>query len=328
MASLETLPADQRAVLALLLRQGRTYEQIAKLLKIDRAAVRSRALAAVAALAVSEPADDASASLAASETADLVSAAQRTELSDYLLGQLSPQATERVRAQLFGAPAQLRWARAAASELASLSSVPLESLPRAPLTKPSSRRGGAILLALVAVIVVVIVLIALLNGGSSKPSTTSTRRSSATVTSTTAAGSQRSSATSQTQTSSTGSPAKLDIVAQVNLLSQEPAYPSAVGVAQIVRVGTKTGIVLVAQGMPANPANEYYAVWLSSTPSDSRFLGFLPQILTKTGELRAYQGLQAADARYSKLLVTLETQVHPTLPGKIVLEGAFKLPSS
>ena len=50
MASLESLPADQRAVLQLVLQRGRSYDDIATLLSIDRAAVRQRALSALDAL--------------------------------------------------------------------------------------------------------------------------------------------------------------------------------------------------------------------------------------------------------------------------------------
>jgi hypothetical protein len=326
MATVETLPADQRAVLSLLLQRGRSYEQIAKLLRIDPAAVRSRALAAVAALAASEPADGANAALAAGESAKLLTAEQRAQVSDYLLGQLSPEAAAQTRAQLARSPVQLRWARAAAWELAALSSAPLESLPRASLAKPSSRRGGAILLALVAAIAVAVVLVALLSGGSATHHKTTGRQSSSTVASNAGTGAQQSSTAAQTQASSTSSATKLDILAQVNLLSQDPSYASALGVAQIVRVGTTNGMVLYAKGMPANPAGEFYAVWLSSAPTESRFLGFVPERLTKTGDLKGDTVLQPTDARYTKLLVTLETQSQPTVPGKVVLEGAFTLP--
>ena len=44
MGSLETLPPDQRAVLDLVLQRGRSYDDIARLLAIDRAAVRGRAM--------------------------------------------------------------------------------------------------------------------------------------------------------------------------------------------------------------------------------------------------------------------------------------------
>ncbi len=50
MASLDSLPPDQRAVLQLVLQRGRSYDDIAQLLSIDRAAVRDRALAAFDAL--------------------------------------------------------------------------------------------------------------------------------------------------------------------------------------------------------------------------------------------------------------------------------------
>ena len=45
-----SLPADQRAVLELVLQRGRNYDQIARLLSVDRAGVRQRALAAFDAL--------------------------------------------------------------------------------------------------------------------------------------------------------------------------------------------------------------------------------------------------------------------------------------
>jgi hypothetical protein len=333
MATVDSLPADQRAALSLLLQQGRSYEQIANVLSIDRVAVRGRALAAIAALA-----DHVSAALAASESANLLTEAERAELSDYLLGQVSPEEAERMRAQLAHSPVQRRWARAAAWELASLSTAPLESLPRAPRTKPGSRRRGASLLALVAAIVVAIVLIALLSSSGSKRSAASAQRSSTTTSKTatpgktatsgkTTTGARQSSTAARTRTSATSSSAKLGIVAQLNLLSQQRAYASAVGVAQIVRTGASTGLMLVAQRMPANPANEYYAVWLSNTASDSLFLGFLPKRLTATGDLNADAVLQTSDSRYSKLLVTLETPTHSTVPGTVVLEGPFKLPS-
>jgi hypothetical protein len=119
MATVDTLPADQRAVLSLVLDRGLAYDQIAKLLKLDPAAIRGRALAALAALG---PADE-------------VGATGRAELSDYLLGQLSGQAAQRARAQLAASPLQLRWARSTARELAALSSAPLESIPWA-IAKP------------------------------------------------------------------------------------------------------------------------------------------------------------------------------------------------
>jgi hypothetical protein len=51
MGRLDTLPADQRAVLGLLLRQGKSYDELSELLRLDPSAVRERAHAALTALA-------------------------------------------------------------------------------------------------------------------------------------------------------------------------------------------------------------------------------------------------------------------------------------
>src|SRR6202020_636984 len=43
MPSLDNLPGDQRAVLEMVLARGRSYDEIARLLSLDRAKVRERA---------------------------------------------------------------------------------------------------------------------------------------------------------------------------------------------------------------------------------------------------------------------------------------------
>ena len=72
MAVLDLLAPDQRAVVGLVLQQGRSYQEIADLLGISRSAVRARAHAGLATLAPPDaevPADEAAA------------------LADFLLGQ-------------------------------------------------------------------------------------------------------------------------------------------------------------------------------------------------------------------------------------------------
>src|SRR5688500_20352168 len=56
MSPLAALAPDQRAVLELLLRQGRDYAELSELLGLPEAGVRSRAHAALAALAPDRPA--------------------------------------------------------------------------------------------------------------------------------------------------------------------------------------------------------------------------------------------------------------------------------
>jgi hypothetical protein len=72
MASLDSLNDGQRAVLQLLLRQGKSYDDIARLLKSEPGSIRTRARGAVAAVGPD-----------AGEIGD----ERRDEISDYLLGQ-------------------------------------------------------------------------------------------------------------------------------------------------------------------------------------------------------------------------------------------------
>jgi Sigma-70, region 4 len=103
MATIDSLPPDQRAVLQLVLQRGRSYDEIANLLSIDRAAVRQRALDALEALT---PAGADSA------------AAERSLITDYLLGQLPAGVADQVHALLATSAADNQWARALSRELA------------------------------------------------------------------------------------------------------------------------------------------------------------------------------------------------------------------
>jgi hypothetical protein len=125
MTSVESLPADQRAVLELVLRRGRTYDEIAQLLSVDRAGVRQRALSALDALG-----PDAG-----------VPAERRALITDYLLGALPPRVTEQVRERLGTSPAERAWARVIAAELEPISSRPLPEIPSgagAPVAAPEA----------------------------------------------------------------------------------------------------------------------------------------------------------------------------------------------
>src|SRR5207302_6948951 len=113
MGSLDTLTPDQRAVLDLVLQRGRSYDEIARLLGIDRAAVRARALAAFDELGP--------------ETE--IASESRALITDYLLGQLPERAAEQVRDRLAKAPEERAWARVVASELRPMANKPLPEIP-------------------------------------------------------------------------------------------------------------------------------------------------------------------------------------------------------
>ncbi len=118
MASLDSLPADQKAVLSLVLQRGRSFDQIATLLSVDRAAVRERALQAFDALGPESSVDP----------------LQRGLITDYLLGQLPPTVAGRVHDSLAVNPPERAWARVVAAELAPLAAKPLPEIPAATAT--------------------------------------------------------------------------------------------------------------------------------------------------------------------------------------------------
>jgi hypothetical protein len=334
MASIENLPPDQRAVLDLVLRRGRSYDEIAKQLSIDRAGVRQRALAALDALG----------------PPTRVPAERRALITDYLLGALPASVAAEVREHLSQSASERAWARAVSSELQGIAEHPLPDVPSeagtpvrsdsearspapaeaastegAPATdataaeagpaaspaRASSRRGGALLLAVASVIVVVVVLLLVLPGGGHKPAPTASRA---------AAGSTGSTGT----TGQTGTTSAAKVVAQINL-KPPSGGSSPVGIAEVIAAQGQFGVAIAAQGLSANskhPANAY-AVWLYNSPSDSKILGFVNPAVGKNGQLKTAGGLPTNASHYQKLLVTLETKSNPKTPGTIVLEGAL-----
>jgi hypothetical protein len=332
MGSLDSLPADQRAVLQLVLQRGRSYDDIAKLLSIDRAAVRQRALGALDALGP--------------ETG--VPAESRALITDYLLGQLPPSVSQTTRDRLAESPADRAWARVVASELTPMATGPLPEIPveatrSEPVAAPaavaahdddgddvasrsglpsggppperrSSRRGGALVLGLAALAVVVaVVLIIVLSGGSSnKPST---QASTTPPTTTTAAGS-----TGTSTSGSTTSTTATKVIGQINLTPPESSSKAA-GIAEILQQGKTKGIAIVAQGVPPNTKHDAYAVWLYNSAADSQLLGFVNPGVGTNGRLSTAGALPTGAGRFKELVVTLETQAKPKQPGTIVLQG-------
>jgi hypothetical protein len=120
------LPPDQRAVLEMILRHGRDYGEIARLLSVDRAAVRQRALSAVDALS----------------PAPLIAGSRRALITDYLLGQASPRLSADTRRRLAASASERAWARQVASALEPLSSEPLPEIPGS-LAEPIPPLGSA-----------------------------------------------------------------------------------------------------------------------------------------------------------------------------------------
>jgi hypothetical protein len=126
MASIDDLPPDQRAVLELVLGAGRGYDEIAKILSIDRAGVRERALAGLDTLGPQTR----------------VPPERRGLITDYLLGALPERVSEQVREHLAQSASERAWARAVASELQGIAREPLPEIPSE--TPETSASAGAV----------------------------------------------------------------------------------------------------------------------------------------------------------------------------------------
>lgn len=358
MTALDDLPADQRAVLELVLARGRDYDEIAALLQLDRAAVRERALGALDALGPQTGVDP----------------VRRALITDYLLGQLPAAVGDEVYRRLAREDGERAWARVVASELTAIAVGPLPEIPPArgateapvgaageppgaaeaqpeptpapsrarqpaagifegPASRRSSRRGGAVLLAAGAVIVIVVVVIVVLaTGGSSKAPTATTSASTGSTTSASTGSTTSTAAGTSTGTGSTASGAT--VPAGASNFVAEPLVPATKGskAAGIAATFTESGqhwLALVARNLPANDTQSghqtYYAVWLTNATGHSVLLGFAPTV-TSNGRLEtAQEGLAAGDSAYKDIILTLETTQHPSTPGTIVIGGPFEL---
>lgn len=317
MAPVDSLPADQQAVLQLLLRQRRSYAQIAGVLKISDAAVRERAHGALTALGPPEAG---------------LSARRRAEIGDWLLGQADDDERADTRALLDRSEQARAWAGAVASELAPLggdrvpevpgaaerpapgaaaeqpapgaaatASAPLaaDAPARAAARPRSSRVGGAVLLALLALVAVVVVV--LVTRGSDDDG-----------------GSDRAASTTSTQ----GEAPQSRAVAQVNLRAPDGApAPRALGVMQVLRVDGQLAVNAIFEGLPRPKAkNVGYGIWLSTPGGDRKWLGFV-NTADEQGRLLVQGRFDENVTAYRDVLLTRETRRDPPRPGTVYLRG-------
>jgi hypothetical protein len=131
---LETLAPDQRAVLELLLRRGRSYSELSGLLGIPEAGVRTRAHAALEALAGDRPAPQ----------------GEDGAVADWLLGQQDEPEARRTRDAIAGIPTWRAWAAEVAGRLGEVEGASVPEVPEAAdddaptgRTRPSKRPAAA-----------------------------------------------------------------------------------------------------------------------------------------------------------------------------------------
>lgn len=309
MSRVDELPADQRAALSLLLRQRKSYAEVAGLLSIPERAVHDRAHAALAILAPVE--------------ARGVPADRRAEVSDYLLGQQAVGVRLRTRTLLAGDPAANAWAASVARELAPLGGqdpdlppapgapapadpqrMPLSQVAAsapapqrdAPGAASSSRRGGAILLAVLAVAIVVAVIVILSDNGSSSHTGTGT-------------------ATTKSSSSGPKQEGRFQLHA--------PAGSGSTGTVEILSEAGKRAFFIQAEHIPESKGF-FYAVWLYSSPSHALALSKAPPV-GASHKLAGAALLPSNASSYKEILLTRETQSRPRRPGRVVLRGKIAI---
>jgi Anti-sigma-K factor rskA/Sigma-70, region 4 len=272
MATFDQLSPEQRAIVELVLRQGKTYDELADMLNLPEPRVRELARDALVELAP--------------VSVRGVEQDWRGQLADYVLGQQSgPEATA-TKGHLRRSEAARSWARSLLDSLeqfyenGSVPAIPEGERGRraaAAPREPRAREGGGGLAAagdpvvrrrllagagalLLVLLIVLVWPVGLLTGGDDDGG---------------------SSSASSTQTSqSTG--------AQNQATSDQPA-----GIAIVVQRNGKKQLLVQAANLAPSGQSEGYYVWLYNSPSDAKSLG--GQVTDRQGN---YQALGSFPADY------------------------------
>jgi hypothetical protein len=356
MSPLSALAPDQRAVLELLLRQGRDYAELSELLGLPEAGVRSRAHAALAALAPDRPAP----------------VGEDGAVADWILGQQDDAEAGRTSASIARMPAWHRWASDVLDRLSEVEGAELPELPQpeaddapaaAPARKPQAqgrprpvrdataaagaqharRRADAAAAA-----------------GKSRPAAPAKRPAPAAE----AAGPPLRSSRKGGLILLAGAALAIAVVlffvfrggddegpssasAGRTPTPTASATPQAVAEVPLKGVGNKSqglmrvfsregtgGLVfaLAAEKIPANRKNEVYGVWFTKKGGKPRALGFSQSQVGKQGVFTAGGPQEGQEAEFAKWLADYDTVVIARAPvsgkkadqlGPVVLSGTL-----
>jgi hypothetical protein len=324
MTPLDTLAPDQRAVLELVLRQGRSYGELSELLGIPERDVRARADAGLRALA-----------------GEADSGVDTGRIADWLLGQQPDAEAERTRTAVArNAPARA-WAAAVAERLRELGGAAVPDVPAAEETAPrprplrdnappaaarprparepaqpereprsvprSSKIGGAIVIGVLAVAVAALIVFLVTRDDNEEPA-----------------------ASSQQQAQGTATPTPTATASANDIVLKGTNGSKAAGLMRLISANGSVQFAIAAQNVPPNQGREVYAVWFTRSGVKPIRLGFAQSQVGKEGVLTT-GGPQKRDlknfprwfATYSKVLITRETNAKATKPGPAVLEGTL-----
>jgi len=306
MATFDQLSPEQRAIVELVLRQGKTYGELSDMLNLPEGRVRELARDALVELAP--------------VSVRGVEEDWRGQLADYVLGQQSgPEATA-TKGHLRRSEAARSWARSLLDSLdqfyenGSLPAIPegergrraaAAAAPREP-REPRSAMGGRLaptadrrwLMAGAAALIVILLAVVIwpigaLTGGDDNKSTASSDN-----------GSQNSAQQTTTgQQANTGQPAGIAIVVQRN--------------------GKKQLLVQAARLAPSGQSEGYY-VWLYNSPTDAKSLG--GQVTDQNGNYQAIGPLPADFENYKYIDISRQQvgqSANVKHSGDSVLRGAM-----
>lgn len=311
MASLDSLNDLQRATLQLLLKQGKSYDEIAALLKTSTSAIQARAHEAVSAVGPASPdiGDD-----------------RRHEIADFLLGQQTASRRAATREYLEDSRDGRTWARSVASALRPMGGEELPEIPAEPaevdeafeaLDKRAARReevaqssqlGTRIMfgaLGLLVAIVLIVVLGVFDAGETQEPRT-------ATV----------------TRTARTAPTEQPRIVLQGTLRAPRGSDSDASGETAIVNYQEANAfkLLVAAENLKPAPRGAAYGIWLYNSPAQRLFIGFPKATVGETGKLEVVTDLAPQTPTYGQVLVTLERVERPIRPGRVVLRANISVP--
>ncbi|MEJ7797810.1 MAG: hypothetical protein WKF42_04855 [Solirubrobacteraceae bacterium] len=303
MASLDSLTDPQRAILQLLLKRGKSYGEIAALLKLDPSAVQSRAHDAVCALVSGKPD---------------IGTDRRNELADHLLGQQSAASAALTREYLEGSAEARAWAHSAADALRPLAGDALPDLPseaaeldrafvaldareaRQQQAQRSSQMGTRLLFGALglAVAVALILVLGIFGGDDGDKPTTAT----------------------VTRTTPDEEP---QAIAQGRLAPPSGSSSDASAQTAIVRYPAKNQfkLLIAAKKLPAAASGQTYGVWFYTNESNAQFVGVPKKPVADNGNLDVVADLPAETPPHRQLLITRESVEKPERPGRIVLRG-------
>jgi anti-sigma-K factor RskA/sigma-70-like protein len=329
MTPLDTLAPDQRAVLELVLRQGRSYGELSELLGIPERDVRARADAGLRALA-----------------GEADSGVDTGRIADWLLGQQPEAEAERTRTAVARSAPSRSWAATAADRLRELGGAAVPEIPAAdepaqaqprprplrdnapPAARPrprperesaqrtgaqtrsvprSSKVGGAIVIGVLVVAVAGLIAFLLARNDNEEPA-----------------------ASSQGQAQATATPTATATASANDIVLKGTNGSKAAGLMRLISANGSVQFAIAAQNVPANQGREVYAVWFTRNGVKPVRLGFAQTQVGKDGVLTT-GGPQKRDlkkfprwfATYSKVLITRETNAKATTPGPAVLEGTL-----